>query len=61
MEYDRKDKFREYSGILFEYKYPFSWDKRNKNYLEILSERDYEEEQDYMFPINNEDWCNNGE
>lgn len=47
---DRKDRYETYPGILFEYVYPYSWDKRNKNYLELVYDRDMEELQDYFFP-----------
>ena len=55
MVVNRKDRYEEYTGKLFKYKYPFSWKKRSFNYLEILPDRDYKEEQDYIFPCDKED------
>lgn len=54
---NRKDRYKEYTGKLFKYMYPFTWKKRSKNYLETLPDRDYKEEQDYIFPEDNEK-CN---
>ena len=59
---NRKDRYEEYTGKLFSYVYPFTWEDRSFNYLNILSERDFDEEQDYVFPIDNSiDWYENGE
>lgn len=52
---NRKDRYKEYTGKLFRYSYPFTWKKRSKNYLETLPDRDYEEEQDCIFPSKEKD------
>lgn len=48
---NRKDRYKEYTDIIFNYKYPFTWEDRSFNYLEVVQKRDWEEIQDYMFPI----------
>ncbi len=48
---NRKDRYKEYTDIIFNYKYPFTWEDRSFNYLEVVQKRDWEETQDYMFPI----------
>lgn len=59
MVVDRKDRYKEYIGVLFKYSYPFTWKKRSKNYLETLPDRNPFEEQDYIFPKDKStsDWC----
>lgn len=47
-----KDIYREYPGVTFEYWYPFKWEDRCPDYLNIVEDR--EEFQDYMFPPENE-------
>ena len=47
---NRADRYKEYTGKIFEYKYPFTWEERSFNYLEILPDRDWRETQDWMFP-----------
>lgn len=56
----RKDRYKEYDGIIFRYIYPFKWSKRNKNYLELVIDRDLEEEQDYIFPEERVECRHNG-
>lgn len=44
------NKYKEYTGAIFKYSYPYTWEKRNKNYLEVEIDRDKREEQTFMFP-----------
>ena len=44
------DRYKEYRGVIFKYSYPFTWEDRNKNYLEVIIDRDEREEQTFMFP-----------
>ena len=50
MNMDRKDRYKEYTGIFFDYKYPYTWEDRSFNYLEIIPDRDWKETQDWIFP-----------
>lgn len=34
-----KDRYRNFSEKEFEYEYPFSWKKRNKDYLKLRQDR----------------------
>lgn len=43
-----KDIYTEYTGELFPYFYPITWDNRDPEYLNIVEDRDTY--QDYMFP-----------
>lgn len=45
-----KDRYKEYTGKIFKYCYPFTWEQRNKNYLEVEIDRNKFEEQTFMFP-----------
>ena len=54
---NRKDRYKDYEGKLFRYKYPYTWEKRSKNYLQTLPDRDYKEEQDFISPHDKaKDW-----
>ena len=50
-----KDIYKDYTGKIFYYFYPFTWDNRMPDYLEITIDR--EEYQDYMFPPKGLDRC----
>ena len=52
---NRKDRYREYTEVIFDYKYPFTWEERSFNYLVDTESRDWAETQDYMFPPKTDD------
>lgn len=41
-----KDRYKDFSEESFEYKYPFSWKKRNKYYLKLRENRELIEKKD---------------
>lgn len=43
-----KDIYKDYTGKIFYYYYPFTWDNRVPEYLETTIDR--KKYQDYMFP-----------
>lgn len=47
---NRKDRYREYTGQVFHYEYPYKWEKRNKNYLKTVIDRDWRETETFVFP-----------
>ena len=51
-----KDIYKEYPGVTFDYWYPFKWEDRCPDYLNVVEDR--EEFQDYMFPPENEGLTN---
>lgn len=47
---NRKDRYEKYYGIMFHYSHPYTWERRSKNYLETVIDRDWRETMTFMFP-----------